>query len=151
MIPVLRLTKTLPPGQKLVSVGEMTYTIRQVQTADFAPGRVPLYITNPAALRTQPLSRLQREQMQIVAAGVVEPRLVPNGMGRARGREAGVTVEELFRDPEHAHDLFVEIVAHSVTPYRPGLMAILWVWLFKWKFSRAERAVKKMMRTVGEA
>lgn len=151
MIPLLRPTKALPRGQKRVKVGGTTYTIRQVQPADFAPSQIPLYIANPAAFQALPLSQVLREKMLIVAAGVVEPRLVPIGSGITRGREDGITIESLFRDPEHSHALFVEILAHSLNPHRPGIMAYLFPFKFKWEFAQAERAVKNKMRAVGEA
>jgi len=53
-----------------------------------------------------------------VQAGLVKPELVPVGKGDQRGKEDGITVDDIFRDEDLAIKLYIEILAHSLNRFK---------------------------------
>ena len=60
-------------------------------------------------------------------AGLVEPELVPIGIGEFRGKEAGITVEDIFRDEQTGIKLYWEIIQHSLLRFRGIKELFFWL------------------------
>lgn len=90
---------------------------------DFPSDKLPaLFTDNPWAndpkkqIPPSPdsVKKIQQMMYMYIEAGVVEPKLLPVGKGDDRGKEDGITVEDLFRNPNLGSKLFNEIVFHSI-------------------------------------
>lgn len=113
--------------RKRVSIGTGVYTIRRINPLlDFSVERMPTVFSSYVSPRkVDPLKaaaavdpkRAIDEMMSVVRAGVVEPVLVEPGKGDARGREAGITVEDLFRDAQHGTELYLAIMDHTLNRF----------------------------------
>lgn len=119
-------------GWKTIHLRGGRYVIRRLNPLlDFSVDRMPMIFAAYAPQRMAQakaaealnLKRVIEDMMEVVKAGVVEPALVPAGAGGERGREAGITVEDLFRDPELGAALYEEIVIHTWNRYR-GLRGV---------------------------
>jgi len=62
--------------------------------------------------------KILEEMKLIVEKGVVKPELVPLGKGEKRGKEEGITVDDLFVDIELGTKLYFEIMAHSLNRFK---------------------------------
>lgn len=116
-------------GYKNIRLGGARYTIRRINPIlDFHGDRMPAVFSayssvrkvDPAKAAELAMSnptRALEEMMMVVAAGVVSPVLVPQGKGEAKGREDGITVEDLFRDTSHGTELYIKIIKHTFARY----------------------------------
>jgi hypothetical protein len=135
-------------GHKQVTVNGMRFTIRRINPLlDFTADKVPQIFTEymsrrPVDLNRVPgvdeIRRIQNDMKSVIQAGVVEPSLVAIGDGEKRGKEPGVTVEDVFRDPMMGHRLYLEILTHSLNCFR-GMKGVffsmrlkLWLWM-RWR------------------
>lgn len=114
-------------GLKKLKIFGGKYVIRRINPLlDFTYDKMPQIFTHyiskrPVDTALPHPAQLQRnfEDMKlIVQAGVVEPKLVPVGKGEAKGKEDGITVEDLFVDMELGTRLYLEIFAHSLNRFR---------------------------------
>lgn len=113
-------------GHKQIFLSGATYTIRRLS-------RMPALFSAEAAARLRPASHVA-EMIPVITAGLVSPVLVPAGKGEAKGREDGITVEDLFRDPSHGLALFREIMIHSLNPFS-GLKGFFFHLKLQWTFA----------------
>lgn len=113
-------------GIKRVKIKGVKFTIRRVNPLmDFPSDKLPQLFTEITTRRSQDLKTFSPQQMEIfrdqmlayVQAGVVEPALVASGRGDARGKEDGITAEDLFRDPDMGMRLYFEIVHNSLNVF----------------------------------
>ncbi len=110
---------------KRLRLGGGVYMIRRLNPMlDFPGDRMPTVFSSYQSIRktapgasTMSPAKVLEEMMMVVAAGVVEPVLIPAGKGEAKGREDGITVEDLFRDPAHGAALYYEIMAHTLNKF----------------------------------
>lgn len=80
--------------------------------SDFVSRRKPTEMTPLEAYKKS------REDMEsVIVAGVVEPKIVPAFKGVDRGKEEDITVDDLFRVPDLAQELYWEILAHSMNRF----------------------------------
>lgn len=115
-------------GLKDVTVNGMKFTIKRVNPLmDFPADKVPQLFTDSPSFKSVDISKsltpLQVENIRLmvlayIQAGVVEPRLVPVGKGEKRGKEDGITAEDLFRDPTMGMKLYFEILDNSLNVFR---------------------------------
>jgi hypothetical protein len=122
------LTKEKLQGHKTLSILGQKFVIRKINPVmDFLPEQMPNLFTGHNSKRDIGATfspKVLLEQMQrIVEAGVVSPELVPIGKGDRRGKEDGLTVEDLFRDEEIGAKLYIEIMLHSLNRFR-GLKSL---------------------------
>lgn len=113
---------------KNIELGGFKFTIRKINplldfTADTMPQIFTAYLTrrkfeNATTTTVEQLQRANEDMKSIIMAGLVTPKLVPVGKGDARGREDGITVEDLFRDEDMAVKLYVEIFTHSLNRFK---------------------------------
>lgn len=114
-------------GLKRVKINGMRFIIRRVNPImDFPSAQVPqLFTESPSvknAEKSESLTPLQIENIRktviaYIEAGVVDPRLVPIGKGENRGKEPGITAEDLFRDPSMGMKLYQEILENSMNVF----------------------------------
>lgn len=158
------LTKLLgAPPQKAalqqhvkVKVGSAVYTIRRINPVlDFPVERMPtIFSAYASARKVDPVKaaaamdprKSLEEMMMVVRAGVVEPALVEAGKGDAKGREEGITVEDLFRDPSHGANLYLAIMGHTLDRFR-GLKKVF----FSRKIRLSQFTVSQALTAAGRA
>lgn len=114
-------------GLKRIKVNGMRFIIRRVNPImDFPAARVPQLFTDSPSIKmaeqSKSLTPLQIDNIRqtvlaYIQAGVVEPRLVPVGKGENRGKEPGITAEDLFRDPSMGVKLYYKILANSLNVF----------------------------------
>jgi hypothetical protein len=120
-------TKAELEGHQRVSVLGSAFVIRKVNPLlDFSPDKMPqIFAANMS--RRKPVEegpslaasqRALREMQQVVEVGLVEPSLIPVGKGELRGKEGGITVEDVFRDLQVGVALYWAIIAHSLNQYK---------------------------------
>jgi hypothetical protein len=115
-----KATKERLQGRKTVTVNGSKFVIRKINPLiDFEPDRMPSIFTSFQTLRkTDPsqkyteidFRKMQKSLKEIVAVGVVEPVF-------AKTDAEGITVDDLFRDPDMGYKLFLEIMAHSMNMF----------------------------------
>jgi hypothetical protein len=115
-------------GYKRIKIKGMRFVIRRVNPLmDFPVEKVPQLFTELQSARkpdpTKPPTieqiKAMREQMLIyIEAGVVEPRLVPVGVGPKNGMEEGLTAEDLCRDQDMGTRLYWAILSHSLNTFK---------------------------------
>lgn len=111
---------------KRLKICGMRFTIKRINPLiDFPVDRIPQIFTDYMSRRkgevpptASDLAKMQQETYAVIEAAVIEPILVPIGQGEAHGRENGITVEDLFRDPEIGFKLYSEIINHSLLRFR---------------------------------
>jgi len=122
-----KTTKERLSGYKTIKVHGMEFVIRKVNPlVDFNSDELPAMFTDYDSRRD--LSKMEQTKEQVkklndvmkryLIAGIVRPVLVPIGKGEIKGKEDGITVDDLFRDPTIAMKLFNEIVFHSSNEFR---------------------------------
>lgn len=131
-------------GLKDIRINGMRFTIRRVNPLmDFPASQVPqLFTESPIYAKvdaSKSFTPLQAENMRqtilsFIQAGVVEPKLVPIGKGDQRGKEPGITSEDLFRDPDMGIRLYFEILHNSLNVFS-GIKGVFFsikkkLWLF---------------------
>lgn len=111
-------------GHKVVKVCGQKFVIRKINPIiDFPADKMPQIFTSFKSERKTEKSpyspqALMEQMIRVIEAGVVSPELVPIGKGEKRGKEAGITAEDLFRDEEVGVKLFQEIMLHALNKYR---------------------------------
>lgn len=119
-------------GERTVNVNGGKYVIRKLNPMiDFGASNMPQIFTayqsrrpKDAAQETpETKARAVRDMYAVIEAGLIKPSLVPVGKGELRGKEDGITVEDLFRDPSTGARLYWEIVSHSLNRFR-GLKGV---------------------------
>jgi len=123
-----QLTKAKLHGHKVVKILGQKFTIRKINPVlDFPPENMPQIFTSQSSKRdigaTYSPKSLMEQMYRIVEAGVVYPELVPIGKGDKKGKEDGLTVEDLFRDQEAGSKLFAEIMLHTLNKHK-GLKSL---------------------------
>ena len=127
---------------KTVKVCGSKFTIRKINPIlDFEATDMPQIFTSFISMRNTDKSpydntAIMRQMMRVVSAGLVTPELVSIGAGEKRGREAGITVEDIFRDEECGVKLFQEIMFHSLNKYK-GLKGVFFSLKTKLKYYTA--------------
>lgn len=110
-------------GYKSMKIHGWKFVIKKVNPLmDFPDGRIPQLFTafitkrKPADPKDMPevaIKRIEEDMKIMVEAGLVEPALV------ARGKpNEGITVDDLFREPEVATKLYWEIFIHSLNRFK---------------------------------
>ena len=120
-------TKESAQSVKTLWIGCGRYKIRKLNPLlDFKPDDMPQIFTayqtrrkqeRPSTTEAQ-LVKAQRDMMNVVEAGLVYPELVPIGVGDKRGKEGGITVEDIFREPVVGEKLYWEVVLHSLNRFK---------------------------------
>lgn len=116
-------TKAELQGHKKVKVCHSQFTIRRINPLlDFDLEHMPQIFTSFQSNRKTDKSPydpkvLLEQMMRVVEAGVVDPPLACVGKGAARGKEEGITVEDIFRDEECGYKLYSEIMLHSLNRF----------------------------------
>lgn len=127
-----QVTKYKLLGIKTVKLSGWKFKIKRLNPLiDFEPDKMPQIFTSFQSQRKVDDSKWPEERQrkvesdikEIVKAGVVEPLLVKVANGDGKGREGGITVNDLFRDPDLGYRLYVEIMAHSLN-YFKGLKGL---------------------------
>jgi hypothetical protein len=104
---------------KKISLGGAVYTIRKINPMlDFPADRCPSVFTaqSPSRRGTGPIDpkRAIEDMMNIVRAGLVDPPLADP---KAKNSDL-ITVEDIFRVPEHGADLYLAIMDHTLNRFR---------------------------------
>jgi len=119
-------------GYKRIKVNGQIFTIRKINPLlDFKSDSMPQIFTSFISRRkvephTDP-AKAQADMMNVIEAGLVEPELVPIGIGESRGKEAGITVEDIFRDEQTGIKLYWEIIQHSLLRFRGIKELFFWL------------------------
>lgn len=114
-------SKEVLQGYKRIRVNGMRFTIRKVNPlVDFSADKIPQIFADYVSRRQLPVSieKAQKEMYAMIEAGVIEPKLFPIGIGENRGKEGGLTVEDLFRDFEMGQKLYLAILDHSLNRFK---------------------------------
>lgn len=153
-----RPTRESLQGYKEVTVNGQRFTIRRLSPLlDFPADSMPQLFTDTTRNRPDPNNpatqkRLIQAMYDVLLAGVVEPKLCPVGVGDRRGKEPGLTPEDIFRDPETGNKLYFAIMEHSLFRLRmwqvPFFLAVKALLRFTvWRRSMAERLTR--LRSAG--
>lgn len=127
-----QVTKDKLLGLKTVKISGWKFKIKRLNPLiDFEPDKVPQIFSSFQSQRKVDESKWPAERQrkiesdikEIVKAGVVDPELVMVANGDKKGKEDGITVNDLFRDPDLGYRLYVEIMAHSLN-YFKGLKGL---------------------------
>jgi len=120
-------------GWKRIVINGMSFVIRKINPLiDLPSDKIPQIFTefqsrrpvDPNKIPTQQeIIRIQNDMKIIICAGVVSPHLVKTEEGDKHGKEDGLTVEDLFRDPSMGYKLYLEIFSHSLNVFR-GLKGV---------------------------
>lgn len=102
----------------------MRFTIKKVNPfLDFPSDKIPQIFTDKQisqSPRPDPNAYKMtfKNMIAFIEAGVVDPELIPIGVGDKKGKEAGITAEDLFRDPTLGIKLYHAIYEHSLNHFR---------------------------------
>lgn len=118
--------KTELIGLKEVRVNGGKYTIKRINPLlDFDSSSMPQIFTTYQSRRKKTeepapadAAKVLADMINVVRVGIVKPELVPVGNGELRGKEDGITVEDLFRDATLGANLYWEIVVHSLNHFK---------------------------------
>ena len=117
-------------GFKTVRICGTKFVIKKINPLlDFTSENMPQIFSSFISRRgpaTPDLKNIQKQMMDMVSAGLVEPKLVPVGTGDKKGNEEGITVDDLFRDETLAIKLYQEILIHSLNKFR-GLKGVFFL------------------------
>lgn len=115
-------------GHKRIKIGGYDFVIRRINPLlDFRPDNVPQVFASFVSRRKRSQDQVQPESQTrkalddmaaVIEAGVVSPRLVPVGEKEKRGIEDGITVEDLLRWSDVRDELYVAIIAWSLSLFR---------------------------------
>lgn len=112
---------------KTVKLAGVRFVIKKLNPLlDFPADQIPQIFTNflssrtkgSADLSSQDLARFEHDMIRIVEAALVEPVLVPVGKDAEKGRENGITIDDIFRDPQLGAELYNEVLLHSLNRFR---------------------------------
>jgi hypothetical protein len=111
------ITKERLEGQKKVIIFGHQYTIRKVNPLlDFHPDKMPSVFSSFQSRRKAGANaksemsdphKVIEDMMMVVKAGLVCPELVDDSA-------KGITIKDIFRDPDTGASLYVEIIGHSL-------------------------------------
>jgi hypothetical protein len=108
-------------GYKKITINGMRFTIKRVNPLlDFHSDRMPQIFSDYESVREKPLptsasealKKVQGDMYDIILAGVVDPKMVPNG------KDGGFTPEDMFRDPTLGVKLYHVIIEHSLNKFK---------------------------------
>lgn len=121
-------TKEDAQGHKAVVINGMRFTIRRiVPLLDFPADKLPQIFTqarprngrlDPKPPGPEQAAKAMQEMASVLRVGVVDPVLVRQGDGEAKGKEPTLTAEDLFRHFDTAPRLYAEIMAHSMSTFK---------------------------------
>ena len=119
-------TKADLQGHKTIKISGSRYVIRKINPLlDFDVDNMPqifsyhlLYRGKTPPMNDQQKKKTQDDMKMIVQAGLISPHLVSMGKGDLRGKEDGITVDDLFRDLDMGLRLYVEIMSHSLSVFK---------------------------------
>lgn len=140
-------TKADLQGLKEVRLQGFTFIIKKINPMqDFSERDMPMifasYLKPKGAAEMQAgladPKKAQEDMKRVVRAGVVEPALVDVEKGEKKGREIGVTVDDIFCDVDLGRQLYWEIIVHSLNRFR-GLKGVFFSARIKRKLSIAWR------------
>jgi len=126
-----RASKEKLQGWKRVKVNGSRYVIRKLNPLlDFPADRMPQIFSSfisrrpfdPEKLTPEARARLQEDLQTVLEAGVIKPSLVSVGKGDKRGKEDGITADDLMRD-DTGVKLYIEIITHSLNMFK-GLKGV---------------------------
>jgi hypothetical protein len=110
-------------GHKIVKVCTSKFVIRRINPLlDFNLESMPQIFSSFQTRRKTEKAPydpklIVEQMMRVVEKGLVSPELVPVGVGDKRGKEDGITVEDIFRDEECGFKLYSEIMFHSLNKF----------------------------------
>lgn len=116
---------------KIIRVNGMRFKIRAINPFfDFPSDKIPTIFTDfvsarkldPTQLDSSTLKKYQEDMYSVIKAGVVEPDL----------SGSGITVDDLFRDPDIGINLYRIILDHSLNKFK-GLKKLFFSILTKYK------------------
>lgn len=119
-------------GLKKISVNGSSFVIKKLNPLiDFQPEKMPQIFATFISRRQKKdqqndeiaAKKYIEDMYAIVEAGLVSPVLTKVGKGELRGKEEGITVEDLFHSADLGQKLYFEILAHSLNRFR-GLKGI---------------------------
>lgn len=134
-------------GHKTLRVNGLPFTIRRVNplldfSADNMPQIFSAFVSKRKAEAPQPtpqeMQKARQQMASVLEAGIVLPELIPVGKGDRRGREEGITTDDIMRDEDTAARLYLEIMLHSLNRFR-GLKGVFFsirtrLWLYiEWR------------------
>ena len=117
------LDKAKLNGYKTVKVCSSKFVIRRINPVlDFDLEHMPQIFTGFQTQRKTDKTPFDNkavvaQMMRVVEAGLVDPPLAPVGAGVKRGKEDGITIEDIFRDEECGYKLYTEIMLHSLNKF----------------------------------
>ncbi|MCK5358332.1 MAG: hypothetical protein KAJ48_08045 [Elusimicrobiales bacterium] len=117
------MTKQELQGHKKIKICGMKFIIKRINPLlDFESNNIPQIFTSFISRRkTEVLpdeKKILNQMIPIIEAGVVYPELVAIGTGEKENKEDGITVKDLFVNPEMGSKLFQEIMFHSLNRFR---------------------------------
>lgn len=116
-------TKQELQGHKKIRVCNSNFTIRRINPLiDFDAEHMPQIFTSFQSARKTDKTpydskAIIAQMMKVVEAGLVDPPLVPVGKGAEKGKENGITIEDIFRDEDCGVRLYSEIMLHSLNKF----------------------------------
>ncbi len=155
------LDKAALQGHRTIRINREKFVIRRVNPLVDLPGdKIPsLFTTHHPSRRPAPAPDQKPENFDLaifqkniedmkmfVAAGLVFPELVPVGKGELRTREAGMTIDDIFRDPALGTKLYFEILIHSLNRFK-GLKALFFSIKVRYSLSTILRKAMASART----
>lgn len=135
---------------KWVKIAGVRFQIKKLNPLiDFSPDTMPQIFVDylsprkkeAADLLPRDLLRFQEDMKRIVEAGLVVPDLVPVGKDEGRGKEAGITIDDIFRDAEMGARLYSTIMTHSLNRFR-GLKGVFFsIRMRYWQFTQLRKSL----------
>lgn len=136
-------------GHKTLKIKGQRFVIRKLNPLlDFSPEKMPQIFSSQSSRRKAPATPPEIDEKKVIAdmmtvvevgmvgiigAGSEIIALVPVGKAELKGRENGITVEDLFRDPDVGARLYWEIMSHSMDKFT-GLKKVFFSLLNKHLF-----------------
>lgn len=136
---------------KTVRINGHRFRIKSVNPlADFSTDKMPqIFASSYATARAfkegdkvpvEYAKRVRSDMMALVEAGLVEPELVSVGIGDKKGKEQGITIEDIARDEATFTKLYWEIWLHSLNKFR-GIRNFFFSLRLRYSLWTASRAV----------
>lgn len=134
-------------GYKAIKIKGMRFVIKRLNPfLDFPIETMPTIFTDfysrhkeTPSLDAVQVKKIQEDMQRVVASAVIEPNLIPIGTGDKKGREPGITAEDLFRDPDLGYKLYNTIMAHSLRQFG-GLKGLFFYLRAKyWSFMKCRK------------
>lgn len=132
------MTKAELQGHKSVKIDGHKFVIRKINPViDFPSENMPQIFT--ALNGRRDISKaidpkvMLSQMMMITEAALIYPELVPVGKGEKNGKEAGITIEDIFRDQDVGTRLFSEVMIHALDRFK-GLKSLFFCLQTRFKF-----------------